>query len=181
VYIGAPGGLTRVRCIDDNFTSRAGLDLRAEAGTTYYFMVGVCCRNGRDGQDFESPLLLQFHMREPLRIEQVTIADTGSVDRADGDAHLTASGECNYDADWSRWDAQLRQRVGDIFVARGRTWTRATCQAPPSARSVTLSPRGEIAFAEGPATTSMVLIACAEETGTCTRARITSDVFLAYP
>ncbi|MGH3308072.1 MAG: hypothetical protein ACRDOX_10330, partial [Nocardioides sp.] len=178
VYTGTPGAFTRVRCVDDNFTVQAGLNLEVEAGTTYYFMVGVCCGNGRDGQDYGRPLRLEFQMMTPLRIDQLAAADTGVVDRADGEAHVTVSHQCSHVAR-GFLDAQLLQRVGATFVAKGFSFPGDPCGTSTSDLTLTFGPEGDIAFDEGSATVTVRLDACSRETGTCTRRRITEEVVLA--
>jgi len=180
VYTGTRDALTRVRCVDDDFTFQAGLDLEVEAGTTYYFMVAACCGNGRDGQDYRQPLRLQFHMMTPLGIDQLAAADTGIVDRADGEAHVTVSHQCNHVAR-GFWDARLLQRVGATFVAKGFSFPRSTCGTSTSDLTLTFEPGGDVAFDEGPASVTIRLDACSRETGTCTRRRIAEEVVLAYP
>jgi hypothetical protein len=50
VYTGRPGSFTQVKCRNRGETRQAALDLEVQAGRTYYFMVGACCGNGRDGR-----------------------------------------------------------------------------------------------------------------------------------
>ncbi len=107
VYTGRPDALTAVRCVDDSFRVQAGLDLQVEAGTTYFFMVAACCGRGTDGQDFGRRLRLQFHMLAPLRVDQLAAADTGTVDRADREAHVVVSRGCDQVADRAFVEASL--------------------------------------------------------------------------
>ena len=179
-YTGRPGALTRVACRDDGVTSRAALDLEVQAGTTYYFMVGACCGNGRAGLEFQRQLLLQFRMTEPLSIEQLAAGGTGTVGRADGEAQVTVSRQCSPAAEQSVVEASLRQRVGGTFVARSFSFRRAPCGTASSDISLRFPPRGDIAFGEGPATVSVRLTACSQGTGTCTRRSITGAVVLAF-
>ena len=181
VYTGKPGAFTAVRCVVWTAFPQAALDLKVKAGTTYYFMIGAYSwpRNGRDGQDFKKqPLLLQFNMRTPLRIDQLAAADAGTVDQADGDAHVTVTHQCNYATEREWVEARLRQRVGDTFVAKGFTWRRADCGTDTP---LTFAPRGDIAFVPGPATVTVLMQVCARETGNCKWRRITEEVVLAYP
>lgn len=182
VYTGTPGAFTKVTCHSFDFNRWAAMDLRVEAGKTYYFMVGACCGNGRDGQDYSrQPLLLQFRMLTPLSIEQLITPDTGTVDQADGEAHVTVSHQCNSAADRSRVEATLRQRVGQTFVARGSSSKRTACGASSSDVTLGFPPRGDIAFGDGPAQVSVRLTACSRVTGTCTSRRLTKEVILALP
>jgi hypothetical protein len=182
VYTGKPGAFTKVACRNDRFALHAGLDVEVRAGRTYFFMVGACCGNGRDGQDYQrQPLRLQFHVMAPLRVEQLAVAGTGIVDRADGDAHLTVSRQCNVVADEGFLEATLQQRVGDTFIARGFRFRRATCGPSSSDMTLRFQPELDIAFVEGAATVSVRLIACSEATRTCSRRSITRDVVLAFP
>lgn len=182
VYTGAPGAFTKVACVNWGLTRQAALDLEVQEGKTYYFMVAVCCGTGRDGQDYErQPLLLEFHLMAPLRIDQLAAADTGVVDRADGEAHVTVSRQCSHDASRGWLEASLRQRVGGTFVAKSFSYRRATCATSPSDSALTFQPQGDVAFDEGPATVRVYLGACSQETGTCARRRITEEVVLAYP
>jgi hypothetical protein len=182
IYTGRPGAFTRVKCVDDAFTLQAATDLRVESGRTYHFMVAACCGRGRDGQDFGRRLVLRFHVGRPLVVEQLTVADTGTVSpTADGDARLTTSSLCDRVADRGRLSATLQQRVGEIFVARGSASRSAQCGTSVSENTVRISPEGDVTFAAGPATVTVRLIACSRETGTCTRRRITGEVVLALP
>lgn len=181
VYTGTRGALTKVACRAFDYQRWAALDLQVEAGTKYWFMVGVCCRNGRDGQDFGRLLQLQFHMAAPPSIDGLAAADSGVVDRTDGEAHVTASFRCDFVAGRARVEAVLRQRIGETFVARGSVFQRTACGTSPSDHPFTFTPRGDIAFGAGPATVSVRLTACSRETGTCAQRRIAEEVVLAYP
>jgi hypothetical protein len=182
VYTGRPGAFSKVvMCGAFDFKRRAALDLEVEAGTTYWFMVGVCCRNGRDGQDFGRLLQLQFHMTAPPRIDELAAADSGVVDRTDGEAHVTVSFRCDFVAGRTRVEASLRQRIGETFVARSSVFRRTSCGTSSSDLALTFRPKGEIAFGEGPAAVSLRLTACSPETGTCAQRRIAEEVLLAFP
>jgi hypothetical protein len=181
VYTGRPASLTALRCVDDNFTTQAGLDLRVEAGTTYFFMVAACCGRGGDGQDFGRRLRLQFHMVAPLRVNQLGAADTGTVDRADREAHVVVSHACDQVADRAFVEARLWQLVGETFVARGFAFRRVSCGTSSSDVTLNFRPGGAIAFGEGSATVTVRMFTCWGATGTCTRRRIAEDVVLAFP
>jgi hypothetical protein len=116
----------------------------------------------------------------PTRIEQGTVAGTGIVDRADGDAHLTLSHRCNRVATgWVR--GTLRQRVGETFVAQSFVFRQVTCRKSSSDVSLGFRPFSDIAFGEGPATVSLGLRVCSGEPRTCSRRHITREVLLAFP
>lgn len=182
VYTGRPGGFTGLRCVDDAVTLQAALDLRVEAGRTYHFMVAACCGRGRDGQAFGRRLVLRFHVGRPLLVEELTVADSGTVSpTVDGDARLTMSSLCNRASDSGRVKGTLRQRVGEFFVARGSVSRSATCGTSATEMTLRFLPEGDVTFAEGPATVSLRLAACSRETGTCTRRRITEEVLLVLP
>lgn len=183
VYTGKPGSLTEVTCRNDRFRRQVALDLEVTAGTTYRFMIGACCGNGRDGQSFaQQPLRLEFHVTTPLRLQRAAVADTGIVSRTvGGDARVTLSSQCNHLARGGWLEATLQQRVGEIFVARGSTFSRTSCGTAPTDMTLTFSPEGDVAFGEGPATVSLHLAMCSQETGTCTRRRINQEVVLAFP
>lgn len=181
VFTGRPDALTAVRCVDDDFRVQAGLDLQVEAGTTYFFMVAACCGRGRDGQDYGRRLRLQFHMAAPLRVDQLAAADTGTVDRADREAHVVVSRGCDQVADRAFVEARLWQLVGETFVARGSVFRRVSCGTPSSDVTLDFRPNGGIAFGEGSAIVTLRMEACWEATGTCTRRRVVEDVVLAFP
>ena len=181
VYTGRPGALTAARCVDDSFRVQAGLDLQVEAGTTYFFMVAACCGRGSDGQDYGRRLRLQFHMAAPLHVDQLAVADTGTVDRADREAHVVVSRGCDQVADRAFVEARLWQLVGETFVARGSVFRRVSCGTPSSDMTLDFRPDGDIAFGEGSATVTLRLEACWEATGTCTRRRVAEEVVLAFP
>ena len=130
------------------------------------FSYGVVCAPGQ-----------RYH---PAIIAQAAAASTGTVDRVDGKAHVTVSRRCNATG-VGRWEASLRQRVGETFVARSSIFRRAACGTSSSDLTLTFPPRGDIAFVEGPATVSLRLLACSRETGTCTRRSVTDEVALAFP
>ena len=117
----------------------------------------------------------------PLQIEQGRVAGTGTVDRADGDAHLTLSRRCNQVASGGRLFGTLQQRVEDTFVAHSFLFRRATCGTSSSDMRLTFRPESDIAFGEGPATVWVRLRVCSNETRTCSRRIITRDVVLAFP
>jgi hypothetical protein len=181
VYTGGPDALTAAGCVDDNFRAQAALDLQVEAGTTYFFMVAACCGRGGDGQDFGRRLQLQFHMMAPLRVDQLAAADTGTVDRANREAHVVVSRGCGQVADRAFVEARLWQLVGDTFIARGSTFRRVSCGPPAADVTLNFPPNGGIAFGEGSATVTLRMVACWEATGTCTRRRVAEDVVLAFP
>jgi hypothetical protein len=181
VYTGSPTALTKVRCVNWGFTRHAALDLRVQAGTSYYFMVGVCCGTGRDGREYGRQLHLKFHLMAPLRIAELSAADTGVVSRTDGEARVTVSRRCAPTARSGFVRASLRQRVGETFVARGFKFRRATCGATASDIVLGLKPEGDIAFGAGPATATVRWQACSPLTGTCARRSITKQVVLAFP
>ena len=116
----------------------------------------------------------------PTRIEQGTVAGTGIVDRADGDAHLTLSYRCNRVAT-GRVQGTLRQRVGESFIAQGFAFRRVTCSTSSSDVSLGFRPFDVIAFGEGPATVSLGLRVCSGQPRTCSRRHITREVLLAFP
>jgi hypothetical protein len=183
VYTGRLGALTRVACRNwSRFNRQAALDLRVEEGKTYHFMVGVCCGTGRDGRDFsQQPLLLQFSMTAPLAIDRVAIPGDGRVSPTNaGSATLPLSIRCNHAAG-GNWSGVLRQRVSEIFVARGFAFRRTACGTTPTETSLTFQPEGDVAFVEGPAIVSLRLSACSRDTGTCTVRRLTREVVLANP
>lgn len=182
VYTGRPGAFTSLRCVDDDFALQAAADVRVEAGRTYHFMVAACCGRGRDGTTYGQRLLLRFHVTRPLVVEQLTVADTGTVSpTVEGDARVTMSTLCDRVADRGRVSATLQQRVGEIFVARGSVFRGVGCGTSATETTLRFFPEGDVTFGEGSATVTVRLTACSRETGTCTRRRITEEVVLAFP
>jgi hypothetical protein len=127
-----------------------------------------------------APAAAPSNDRRPLRIERLTVADSGTVDLADGDARLTLSRRCNRVADRGRLFGTLQQRVGDTFVARSFLFRRATCGTSNSDMTLGFRPESDIAFGEGPATVSVRLRVCSPEPRTCAGRRITEEVVLAF-
>ena len=153
VYSGSPGSLALVACNDDGWDETSVVNFRAVAGTTYFFMVGECCGNGRAGGGS-----LVLHLR---RSPTVTVRNSpsGSVSRLTGDATVGGMIRCNGDLT-GFMIGTLTQRIGEFTLARGSSGQfddeefpdEMLCSTVRSRWGMTISPESTVPFIEGDAT-----------------------------
>jgi hypothetical protein len=144
------GQVEPLACNDDRLGSTAGVRLRAVAGTTYYFMVGRCCGQGRSGGGS-----LTFTVSEVVTVPleaTVDVGDPGTVDAGTGIATLSVTVTCNKRS-FIYSEGTLRQLRGELFVARGYLGISGFC-APdaPLELSVEVDTDTSVVFGAGPAT-----------------------------
>jgi hypothetical protein len=141
-----------VTCNDDRLGWDAGVRMRAEAGTTYYFMAGRCCRSGRSGGG-ELVFSLSRPVSEPLAVS-FSFADAGTVDDQ-GIAEIAGTFTCNKRVTlWA--EGRLRQLRQGIFVARAWLYGEGVC-APgePLEVSIEVETETSVVFGPGVANASM--------------------------
>jgi hypothetical protein len=145
----AEGHVEPIACNDDRLGYAAGVRLRAEAATTYYFMVGRCCGQGRSGGSLT--FTVSEVVTEPLEMT-VDIGDSGTVDVGTGIATLSVTVTCNKRS-FIYSEGTLRQLRDELFVARGYLWVSGFC-APeaPLELSVEVDTDTSVVFGAGPAT-----------------------------
>lgn len=146
----AEGKVQPLACNDDRLGDSAGVRLRVEAGTTYYFMAGRCCRSGRTGGG-ELVLTVSEVVTEPLEVT-FEVLDTGTVDPETGIATISGTATCNKRSSVYS-EGRLRQLRGELFVARGYLGAYGTC-APdaPLEWTVDVETETSVVFGAGPAT-----------------------------
>jgi hypothetical protein len=115
VYTRSAGGdVHRVTCNDDRFGSTSGVRFRAEAGVTYFLIVGQCCSNRGSGG---GPLVLTAGEVANTELDYSFQVTGGITDPVTGLTTLTGSVNCNERSTVYR-EATLRQLRQGIFVAR---------------------------------------------------------------
>ena len=108
-YTGSPGALTQIACNDDSGSLQSAVVFQAEAGTTYYLMVGSFA-NGPGGS-------LAFNVGEgppPLEID-VEIAGRGTVIPKDGVATVSGTLTCSQPA-FVDISGSLEQQAGRATI-----------------------------------------------------------------
>jgi len=115
----------RGKCNDDRFGLASGLRLRASAGVTYYFQVGMCCGYGNDGGGKLTVTVTEVRSG-PLEFA-VAVTDPGTFGSATGIATLSGTLTCNKRS-VGGFEGMLRQLRDGMFVARGYVslWTVCT-------------------------------------------------------
>lgn len=145
----ASGSVRSIGCSDDRLGYAAGLRLRAQASTTYYFIVGQCCGDGRRGggqavltvtEVVDAALEATNEVGLPVAID----SDTGLVT-------VTGTITCNKRS-VVYVDGMVRQVREGLFVARGWYWEEIPCTpGTPTSWSVEVDTETMVAFAAGPA------------------------------
>jgi hypothetical protein len=175
VYAGRPGSLSLVECNDDGWGFASVAYVNAVAGTTYYFMVGECCGNGRAGG---GPLVL--HVRTAPKVT-VRNSDSGSVSRLTGDARVGGMIQCDRNL-VGYMEGFLTQRVEESSLARGSGGVgEVPCSTARSHWSMSISPDGPVPFVEGDASLHLQGSLCrAEAPWRCGEFDRTRVVHLSY-
>src|SRR5262245_37122502 len=90
------GKVDQLGCSDDRVGRASGLRLRAAAGVTYVFMVGVCCGNpsGDDPGEPGGPLVLSVTEVDNTPLETEMEVDTATRDRATGIVTVSGTVTC---------------------------------------------------------------------------------------
>lgn len=146
----AQGRVEPLACNDDRVGDAAGVRLRAVADTTYYFMVGQCCRSGRSGGG-QLVFTVTEVVTEPLHAT-FEVSDPGAVDPETGIATISGTVTCNKRS-VIYMEGLLRQLREELFVARGYWWTYGQCTPDaPLGWSLEVDTDSGVAFGAGPAT-----------------------------
>lgn len=144
----AAGDVQKITCNDDRFGVASGVRFRAEAGVTYYLIVGECCSDRGTGG---GPLVLTAGTVTNLELEYAVRVTGGTTDPATGLATLIGTVTCNERSSVYR-EATLRQVRQEIFVARGYFSFFAACSpGSPATWSVEVDTDTGIAFGPGQA------------------------------
>ena len=110
VYIGTPADLTQIACNDDaGGTLQSSVTFEAEAGTTYFFMVGAFF------QGLGGDLVFNVVVAPPPLEVDLTIDPVGSVNGATGVATIRGTVTCSRPA-LVEVSGELRQRKGRLFI-----------------------------------------------------------------
>jgi hypothetical protein len=145
------GQVQAIGCNDDRFGLASGLRFRASAGTTYYFIVGQCCSNGRTGGG-DLVFTLSHVVAERLTLS-FELAGTGTVDAETGIATISGTVTCNKRAAIDV-GGTLRQLREEIFLARGdwSTYGEACTPGTPLELSFEVDTSTGVVFGSGEAT-----------------------------
>jgi hypothetical protein len=147
VYTRDAGEVQQVACDRYRFGDAAGVRFRAQAGVTYFLMVGQCCGHRGSGG---GPLVLTAGNVTNVALEFAFQVTGGTVDPATGIATLTGTITCNERSIAYR-EASLRQLRQGIFVASGYFAFSAVCTPDSSEWSVEVDTGTGIAFGPGQA------------------------------
>jgi hypothetical protein len=145
----AAGEAQRLGCSDDRFGSTSGLRLRAQAGVTYFIMVGRCCGDGGDGG---GPLTLTISEVADVELHVTSeLSLPTTVDPSTGLATVSGRVTCN-ERSVVYPNGMLRQLRDDLWLARGWYWLAIGCMpGEPVSWSVEIDSESMIAFGAGPA------------------------------
>jgi hypothetical protein len=116
------GEAKKVDCNRFRFANAAGVRFRAQAGTTYFVMVGACCGSTATG----GPLVVTADVVADVDLAFTVNATSGSVDPSTGLATLTGTVTCN-ERSWFYREATLRQVRQGLYVARAYFWVSGDC------------------------------------------------------
>jgi hypothetical protein len=119
VYTGSPGDLTQIACNDDAGSFQSSVTFEAEAGETYFIMVGSFS-SGPGGN-----LTITVQVAPPPLEVEFAIARSGSVNARLGRAIVRGTITCSREA-VAEIFGQLRQRVGRVFLT-GEFFTFVEC------------------------------------------------------
>ena len=159
VYEGSPDSLSLIDCNDDFYGLQSAIRFDAAAGTTYYFMVGLCCGNGENGGG-----TLFFNVRDvadippPPEISLVVNAQ-GSFDKA-GAATIGGTITCDREVPFTGVSGTLRQRVGRRFITGDFFVEPGPCSPSSSSWSATVI--GDGVFRGGQVMADVNATACDE-------------------
>jgi hypothetical protein len=119
----AQGRVNPLKCSDDRIWSQAGVRIRAEAGRTYFLVVGACCSDRSRGGALR--LNVDEVVTAPL---SVTLDFDGQarVDRQTGIVVVSGAVTCNKRSIIYA-EGSLRQVRDQIFLARGWWYFDVVC------------------------------------------------------
>jgi hypothetical protein len=146
-YTGSPGDLEQIACNDDaGFSLQSAVVIEAEAGVTYYFMVGAFA-SGPGGN-------LVFSADEteliPAQID-VTVNGTGRFLKS-GSAVVSGTVTCN-EGDFAFIEVDLQQRVGRVII---RGWGGTFLECDGTAQDWSVEVVGENGLFKGGRATANV-------------------------
>lgn len=124
VFTNTAGVIDEIGCSDDAVDLTSVVRFHADAGTTYVFMVGFCCGNGQSGGGGNLTFAVSQTPTTPIEFT-ANVGAHGTVD-PDGIARIRGRVECSQRG-VAFIDGTVRQRRGDLFVARGSFSTRVAC------------------------------------------------------
>ena len=148
VFTKTAGVINEIGCSDDAVGLTSAVRFHADAGMTYVFMVGFCCGNGQSGGGGN----LTFAVSEtPTGIDfMANVGAHGTVD-PDGIARIRGRAECSQRG-VVFIEGTVRQRRGDLFVARGSFFTQVACDPGSSAHwHADADTETSVVFGDGPA------------------------------
>jgi hypothetical protein len=127
VYTGTPGNLTQLACSD---TSVA---FEADAGTTYWFMVGSFF------SEFGGTLVFHAEVVPPPLELDITVNAEGVVDPKIGVARVSGTVRCNTASTIDFLGDSLQQRRGNEAISQGISVPSFACTPPLTSWSDTTS------------------------------------------
>jgi hypothetical protein len=126
---GDDGTVHGIVCNDDRFGFASGIRLRADAGTTYFLLVGRCCGSVRDGNEGApgGPLVITLSEIDSVPLEYTfEIAQSGTVDPTTRLATVSGFVTCSKRSVIFQ-EGVLRQVRDQIFLARGWMYAQVGC------------------------------------------------------
>jgi hypothetical protein len=112
VYVGERGNLEQIDCNDDTFSLQSRVRFDAQAGETYYFMVGAW--GSGPGGHLVFNLDVAPPPAPPLEVT-FSIDPVGSVVPSIGEATISGTVTCSRDA-FVEINGRLQQRIGRVFI-----------------------------------------------------------------
>jgi hypothetical protein len=165
VYTGTPGTLTQVSCNDDsNDSLQSRVRFNAQAGVTYFMMVGSYGDTPGGDLTFtvtEAPAL------PPLLTIDLTIDARGRVDASTGLITVTGTVRCSRPSDVVI-EGEVDQKRGGVLIGAG-LWTYVFCTGDTAWSATTTAAvrrqrgRSVVTFTAGPSPTRAVAYAYDQE------------------
>jgi hypothetical protein len=127
VYTGTPGNLTQLTCSDSSIV------FEADAGTTYWFMVGSFF------SEFGGTLVFRAEVTPPALELDIAVNATGVVDPKTGVARMSGTVRCNTESTIDFVGGSLQQRQGNKAISQGLGVPSFACTPPLASWSDTTS------------------------------------------
>jgi hypothetical protein len=118
VYTGTPGNLTQLACSDSSVV------FEADAGTTYWFMVGSFF------SEFGGTLVFHAEVAPPALELDITVNAEGVVDPKTGVARVSGTVRCNTESTIDFIGGSLQQRRGNQAISQGFSVPSFACTPP---------------------------------------------------
>ena len=128
-YTGVRGDLEQIACNDDTNSAQSRIFIEADAGVTYWFMVGACCGDP-DAAGGNLVLNAAEGSPPPPPTMSFTIDPIGSVDPSTGLVSIRGTATCS-NVDWLDLWVSLEQRSGRTII-RGDGGTFVPCDGTVS-------------------------------------------------